>query len=138
VAPLTATVMGAVEDRHAGVASGINNATARVAGMLAVALLGAVAVGTFGAALDDRLVELQVPPELRRILHDEVPKLAEAQVPPQVGGADRETVARALEESFVWSFRLTMLIAAGLALLSALCAALTIGPAPKRPERRRS
>ncbi len=136
VAPLTTTVMGAVEDRHAGVASGINNATARVAGMLAVALLGAVAVGVFGAALDGRLAALQVPPETRRILLAEVPKLAEAQVPPQLGGAERQTLVKALDESFVRSFRITMLIAAGLALLSALCAALTIGPAPKRPERR--
>jgi hypothetical protein len=138
VAPLTTTVMGAVADRHAGVASGVNNATARVAGLLAVALLGAVAVGAFGTALDDRLTALQAAPETRRLLQAEVPKLAEAQVPPQIGGAERETLARALDESFVRSFRLTMLIAAGLALLSAVCAALSIGPTPKPRRARRA
>mgnify|MGYP001091125277 CR=1 FL=1 len=132
VAPLTTTVMGAVDERHAGVASGINNATARVAGMLAVAVLGAVAVGVFGAALDERLAELQVPPEFQRILQEEVPKLAEAQVPPQIIGADRQTLVRVLDESFMRSFRVTMLVAAGLALLSALCAWLTVGPAHHR------
>jgi EmrB/QacA subfamily drug resistance transporter len=127
VAPLTATVMGAVEDRHAGAASGINNAVARVAGMLAVALLGAVAVGVFGAALDDRLAGLELSPDVRAALPAQASRLAEAQVPDQVGAGEREGVTRALAESFVASFRAIMLTAAGLALLSALCARLTIG-----------
>ncbi len=129
VAPLTTTVMGAVDDRHAGAASGINNATARVAGMLAVALLGAVAVGAFGAALDERLTELEVSPGIRSSLNDEVPRLAEAEVPREAGSAERQALARALDESFVSSFRVVMLAAAGLAVMSALCAWLTIDPA---------
>ncbi|HET6577552.1 MAG TPA: MFS transporter [Gemmatimonadales bacterium] len=131
VAPLTTTVMGAVEDRHAGAASGINNAVARLAGMLAVALLGAVAVGAFGAALDRHLAGMRVSPEVRRAVLAEAPRLAEARLP-AVGAAERAELIRALHQSFVWSFRIIMLVAAALALLSGLCAWLTIGPARSR------
>jgi hypothetical protein len=128
VAPLTTTVMGAVESQHAGTASGINNAVSRIAGMLAVALLGAVVVGVFGATLDRRLTDMQVSREIRLALDAEAPKLAEAKVPSQIEGEQRRVLEKALDESFVWSFRMAMFAATGLALASALCAALTIGP----------
>lgn len=127
VAPLTTTVMATVEERHAGAASGVNNAIARVAGMLAVALLGTVAVGVFGAALDRHLADRQAPPELRRVLDAQAAKLFEAEVPRQVQGEQRQVIERALDESLVQSFRVAMLVCAGLALLSALCAAPAIG-----------
>jgi EmrB/QacA subfamily drug resistance transporter len=57
VAPLTATVLQAAERRHAGIASGVNNAIARVAGLLAIAAVGAVVSGHFGSAVDRRLGE---------------------------------------------------------------------------------
>ena len=126
VAPLTTTVMRGAEDRYAGVASGINNATARVAGMLAVALLGAIAVGAFAGAVDERLDRLQVTPEVRSALQAEVPKLAEAAVPKNVDPAERQILQRALRESFVQSFRFVSLLTAVLAALSAAVAWLTI------------
>jgi MFS family permease len=126
VAPLTTTVMRGAEDRYAGVASGINNATARVAGLLAVALLGSIAVGVFGNALDERLDRLQATSEVRSALQAEVPKLAEARVPKNIAHAQHEIVERALQESFVRSFRVVSLMAAALAALSAAVAWLTI------------
>jgi hypothetical protein len=103
--------------------------------MLAVAILGTLAVGVFGAALDQRLAGLAVPGDVRRALLLEVPKLAEARVPEAAGAEMRATLARALTESFVSSFRVMMLVAAALAVLSAVCAALTIGPSRRRPAR---
>ena len=126
VAPLTAAVMRSAGDRYAGAASGINNATARIAGMLAVALLGVVAVGIFRATLDARLDRLQVSSSMRQALQPEIRKLAEAQVPPQADSAARPALRQALNDSFVDSFRAVSWIAVATALLSSLCAWLTI------------
>ena len=57
VAPLTAAVLQAADRRHAGVASGVNNAIARIAGLLAIAAVGAVVSASFSAALDRRVHE---------------------------------------------------------------------------------
>ncbi len=127
VAPLTTTVMGAVDDRHAGTASGINNAVARIAGMLAVALLGAMAVQVFGAALDARLDALPLAPDLRSALLAQVPALAEARPPEQLQGWARHSVEFALDSAFLVAFRVVMLVSAGLALAGAFVAARTIG-----------
>ncbi len=126
VAPLTTTVMRGAEDRYAGVTSGINNATARIAGLLAVALLGSIAVGVFGSALDERLDRLQATAEVRSALQAEVPKLAEARVPKAIPQGQHDVLERALQESFVRSFRVVSLVAAALAALSAVVAWLTI------------
>src|SRR6202047_531647 len=133
VAPLTTAAGSAAGTQHAGTASGINNAISRIAGMLAIALLGALVVGVFGATLDRRCADLQVPPEIRRALNAEVPKFAEAKVPPRIEGEQRRILEKVLEESFVRSFRVAMVIAAGFALASALCAGLMIGPHCKKP-----
>jgi EmrB/QacA subfamily drug resistance transporter len=133
VAPLTTSVMRAVDDRHAGVASGINNATARIAGMLAVAVLGMVAVAAFGKAVDERLGQMSLSNETRELVRAEIPKLAEAQPPPSIDGAQRDELQRAFKDSFVYSFRIVSLVAAALAFASAVCGWLTIEPNRRLP-----
>jgi len=140
VAPLTTSVMRAVEDRHAGVASGINNATARIAGMLAIAVLGMVAVAAFGKAVDQRLDRMSLSSEMRELVRAEIPKLAEAQPPRSMEGAQREQLQRAFKDSFVYSFRVVALVAAALAFVSALCGWVFIDKKPsgaRVSERRR-
>jgi EmrB/QacA subfamily drug resistance transporter len=135
VAPLTTTVMGAVEVRHAGVASGINNAVSRVAGLLAVAVCGIVLVAGFDAGREQRLARLALPPAARQELDRTAAQLAAAPIPAGLPKDLQEKVRRALDDSFVDGFRRAILVAAGLALLSAVAAALLI-EGQKDPRRR--
>ncbi len=122
VAPLTTTVMNAVERNRAGVASGINNAVSRAAGLLAVAALGLVMLHVFNNSLDRRLSALALAPETRRTLDQERVKLAGAEVPGGLEPGMRTTLKRALDESFVSGFRRVMMVASVLALLSSFVA----------------
>jgi EmrB/QacA subfamily drug resistance transporter len=126
VAPLTTVVMGAVDQRYAGTASGINNAVAEIASMLAIALFGALAVGVFGTVLDALLDGLPLAPALRDAVEAQIPKLVEATVPPGIDATLRQQLQTMLDLSFLQAFRVVMLAGAGLAVMSAVCAALTI------------
>jgi len=126
VAPLTTVVMNSVGQDRIGAASGINNAVARVAGVLATAVLGIVMVNAFSARLDSKLANFSLPPgTLHDIQADEI-KLAGLQLPvslnPRTGAAIRESV----REAFLFGFRLIMLICAGLSAASAAAAWLLI------------
>ncbi len=123
VAPLTTTVMGAVEERHAGLASGINNAVSRTAGLLAVAALGVVLLGVFNRGLDRRLAGLDLSPAVRQELDKERTRLAALEAPASVDARTRGRIDAAVDEAFVDGFRTVMLAAAGLALLASASAA---------------
>jgi EmrB/QacA subfamily drug resistance transporter len=126
VAPLTATVMGAVESRRSGLASGINNAVARVASLLAVAAFGLVVLGAFERGLDRRLAALDLPPQARDAIAAQRLKLAAIELPRDLDPAARERARRAIDLAFVDGFRLAMLTAAVLALLAAAAAGVMI------------
>jgi MFS family permease len=133
VAPLTTTVMGAVEQRHAGIASGINNAVSRTAGLLAIAVFGIVAFSAFTSSLESHLATLHLSSGVQDLIEMQRIKLAGITIPRQVGSEEQAALQRAIDESFVSSFRLISLLGAALALVSALSAWLFV--AGKKPER---
>lgn len=128
VAPLTTVVMNAAGERRAGIASAINNAASRVAGLVAVAALGVVALAVFGAALGDRLAAAGVPDEVRRQVLAARSDLAATAPPAGLAEPLRRQVERAVDEGFVAAFRWAMALAAAAAAASAAAAALWIEP----------
>jgi EmrB/QacA subfamily drug resistance transporter len=126
VAPLTTTVMGAVEGRHAGVASGINNAVSRCAGLLAVAVAGILMVGLFGRGLDRRLQASPLPPQARTAMAAGREKLAALPIPAGLPAPVESRARAAVDQAFLDGFRGVMLTAAGLAVLASLSAAWLI------------
>ena len=133
VAPLTTTVMGAVETRHSGVASGINNAVSRAAGLLAIAILGIVVAGTFEGELDDRLSELTLTDAARAVIDRQGGRLAAIEPPAELDPAAQAAVAEAVDASFNAGFRRAMMVGALLAFASSVAAWLMIrGPETRR------
>jgi hypothetical protein len=133
VAPLTTVVMNSVDDDQAGIASGVNNTAARLAGVLAISLLTAVAVATFSTALAHRLEHAGVSAEVRAELVSQAPQLAAVSFPAEVGFATEE-LRSLVETSYVFAFRVVVLLCAAAALAAALLAWLTLAPSP-RPAR---
>jgi EmrB/QacA subfamily drug resistance transporter len=126
VAPLTTTVLDSVEEHHAGVASGVNNAVARVAGVLAIAALGAVVSAQFSSSLDERVAQDRLSPQARSAI-------ADAKEQPLTGGdvsnvpqAEAKALDTAMVDSSVSAFHLGVLIGAGLMALGGLIALLWV------------
>jgi EmrB/QacA subfamily drug resistance transporter len=126
VAPLTTTVMNAVDVRRAGTASGINNAVSRVAGLLAVALMGVLVVQIFDGEMDRRLARVSLRSDVAAAMHVERAKLGGAEAPPDASPSDRVAIQQAVAWGFVAGFRGLALLAAALSLASALTALLMI------------
>jgi EmrB/QacA subfamily drug resistance transporter len=135
VAPLTTTVMQAVDPEAVGVASGVNNAVASVAGLLAIAGLGMVMSVTFNSQLKRGLDAAKVPSAVVGAVIARRANLAAIQPPADAGVDVQSAVRHAVDEAFLAGFRHVMWIAAALALLSAVTGWAMIGgeakPAPR-------
>ena len=128
VAPLTTTVMSAVRSTHSGMASGINNAVSRVAGLLAIAVLGVVLSRSFESRIMPQLDRLAIPATAHDAVSRELHKLAGAQVDsiPSLPNDLRPAVHEAVESSFGYAFRVVMFWVAALAVASAVVGAAMI------------
>ncbi|HMF46895.1 MAG TPA: MFS transporter [Candidatus Udaeobacter sp.] len=130
VAPLTTTVMGSLARERAGVASGVNNAVARTASLVAIAVLGVVMLQVFKTNLNRRLTSANLPASVVQSLQTQSIKLAAIDIPQNPNGETRLMIRRAVDESFVSGFRWVMVIGAALAAGSAVTALFWIKGAP--------
>ncbi len=126
VAPLTTVVMNSVSQDRVGAASGINNAVSRLAGVLAIAVLGVVMVLAFGSHLNHSLRDMLLPPAVLRELQTNKIKLAGLQAPSGLASSTAYAINESIRQAFVFGFRIVMLLCTSLSLVSAAVAWQTI------------
>lgn len=136
VAPLTATVMSSIESTHAGIASGINNAISRTAGLIAVAALGLVLTMTFFSYYDRHITTVALSTPTRATLEQDRDRLATGYLPAAVQGNERKEVAAIVDTAFARGLLATMIISALLAVGAAVTALVSIKPQPAAAARR--
>jgi EmrB/QacA subfamily drug resistance transporter len=129
VAPLTTVVMNSVAQQHVGTASGINNAVARVAGVLAIAVFGTVMVKHFDSRLEQNLTALTLPQNIVEDIRSREAELAGLELPEGLDAHSIEAIRHSIAESFVSGFRVVLLCCAGLSIGSGLLAWQLIPPA---------
>jgi EmrB/QacA subfamily drug resistance transporter len=126
VAPLTAAVLAGVDAGQAGIASGVNNAIARVAGLLGIAAIGAIVAAQFGASIEEHLAGARLGPPARAAAAQAerltLGRPSVAGVPPRQAAI----VTRAADDASLASFRSGIEIAGVLVLLGGLIGAAGI------------
>jgi EmrB/QacA subfamily drug resistance transporter len=129
VAPLTTTVMNSVGADDAGIASGVNNALSRVAGVLAIAVFGALMAALFESRLRSGLAAADLPPGVADAIWRQRERLAAIELPAGSAPAARDVV----HQAFVAGYRWVMAISAVLAMASAAVAAAWVHDGASRP-----
>ncbi len=133
VAPLSTVVMGSVDVRHAGIASGINNAVSRAAGLLAVAVMGIVVLAVFTAQLENDLMRLGLTRAIMEAIQAQSVRLTAIEIPPDLPPALAVQLRRTIDEAFLAGFRVAMLATGALSLGGAVIAALMIEGKERTP-----
>lgn len=128
VAPLTTAVMGALSEDNAGVASGINNTVARAAGVLAIALMGALVLFSFNESIKRKTELMDISNNMKDEIMIESSKFAAAEVPVGLSEKNKGIVKALLNDSFISAFNKVVYIASVLTLLGGLVALIFIRP----------
>jgi hypothetical protein len=118
--------MSSVGSNLAGTASGINNAVSRTAGVLAIAVVGALALILFAHGLSVRVQGTGISEAARLSLSAEASRLGAATVPAEVAAQDVSTIQQAIRLSFVDAFKVVMIVCAALAWAGAVLAGLLV------------
>jgi EmrB/QacA subfamily drug resistance transporter len=126
VAPLTATVLGDADERHAGIASGVNNAIARVAGLLAIAAIGAIVSAQFVSSVDSNLSGDRLSSAARDAVADAKKRPLTGEVPTSVPAPQRPPLEDAFKDASVTAFRVGIGIGGILVVLGGIVSAIGI------------
>jgi EmrB/QacA subfamily drug resistance transporter len=126
VAPLTATVLDSVEERHVGIASGVNNGISRVAGLLAIAVLGAVISAHFGSSLDSELAGQPLRPAAEKSVADAKAQPLAVPETRKLPPVEAERVRSASVAASTSGFHLGLVIAALLMIAGGIASGLGI------------
>ena len=131
VAPLTSTVMNAIESTHAGIASGINNAVSRTAGLIAIAALGLVLTMTFYNRFDREVGSAAISSTSRAALQRNRDRIVIGYIPPSLRGAERAQVSTIVADAFTRGFEAVMLACGLLAIGAGVVAFISFRPGQK-------
>lgn len=135
IAPLTTTVFDSSDPSQSGIASAINNAISRAAGLIAVAVFGIILAAVFDRGFDARIASRQIAPETVKLLGTERERLTAGTVPPDIPAADRAAVGVALQSGYLAGFRAVMFASAGISFSAALISLVLL---PRKPRQERT
>jgi EmrB/QacA subfamily drug resistance transporter len=131
VAPLTATALNSVPENQVGIASGINNGVSRVAGLLAIAVLGAVVSGQFSSTVDSKLAGKQLSPQAENVVRDAKNNPLQNPDTSKLPPAEARTVESASVSGAEDGFHLSMMLAGTLMIVGGAIAGVGLRN-PKR------
>jgi EmrB/QacA subfamily drug resistance transporter len=134
VAPLTATVLDSVEERQVGIASGVNNGVSRVAGLLAIAVLGAVISASFGSTLDSNLGDRPLGPDAADAVSAAKEQPLAVPSTGDLAPVEADRVREASVDASTSAFHLGILIGGVLMIIGGVVAGLGIENPPRRVE----
>jgi EmrB/QacA subfamily drug resistance transporter len=117
IAPLTKSAL-AVDQKYSGAASGVNNCVARVAALLAIALLGAIIVILFKTNLSSSIQSSSLSFDKQQVITSQQEKLGGIEIPASFTSSESLEAKSIIQQSFIDGFRVIIGLAAMFALLS--------------------